>query len=181
MLRLSAKPHNIKLKLMLVYCEAYSGPSECLRFSTFLIFCCGCCSLSKGCASSGAAGWYKSVPMHKPALSPPDSVPGSPCPLCVPCSSGTSETPNPRPALKLLPEGDGSIINPKLESFNRAIHQLGKSADSILRLVESNEIVLENSLQKILLEHKNLDAHSKKSFNSSVHSVLCIYTGAHVG
>lgn len=144
-----------------------------------LIFC--CCSLSKG-DNSGVAGWCESVPVHKPTPLPPESPPGSPYPLfCASCSSRTFETPNPHPALKLLPEGDGSIINPKPESFNRAIHQLGKSADSILRRVESNEIVLENSLQKILLEHKNLDAHSKKLFNSSVHLVLCICTGAMLG
>lgn len=105
----------------------------------------------------------------------------SPCPLCAPCSSGTSEAPNPPPALELLPEGDGSIINPKLGSLNRAIHQLGKSADSILRLVKGNEIVLESSLQKRLLEHKNLDVHSEESLNSSVRLVLCTRIGAHVG
>lgn len=90
-------------------------------------------------------------------------------------------SPIPPPALELLPEGDGSNTNPELESLNRAIHQLGKSADSILRLVESNEIVSESSLQETLLEHKNLDAHGKKSLKSSVHLVLCICVGAHVG
>lgn len=146
-----------------------------------LIFRWGCCSLIEGCSSSGAMGWCVSVSMHKPALSPQESAPGSPCPLCAPCSSGTSEAPNPPPALELLPEGDGSIINPKLGSLNRAIHQLGKSADSILRLLKSNEIVLESSLQKRLLEHQNLDVHSKKSLNSSVRLVLCTRIGAHVG
>lgn len=105
--------------------------------------------------------------MHKPALSPQESA-------LVPLLQWDRWDTKPRPALKLLPEGSSSVINPKLESVNRAIHQLDKSADSILRLVESNEIVLENSLQKILLEHKNLDAHSEKWFNSSVHLVLCI-------
>lgn len=68
----------------------------------------------------------------------------SPCPLRAPCSSGTAEATNLPPALGLVPERDGSIINPKLKSLNRAIHRLGKSADSILRLVKSNEIVSEN-------------------------------------
>lgn len=87
----------------------------------------------------------------------------------------------PTSCLWATPKGDGSIINPKLGSLNRAIHQLGKSADSILRLLKSNEIVLESSLQKRLLEHKNLDDHSKKSLNSSVRLVLCTRIGAHVG
>lgn len=55
--------------------------------------------------------------------------------------------------LGLVPEQDGSIINPKLKSLNRAIHQPGKSADSILKLVKSNEMVSENDLQKRLTEH----------------------------
>lgn len=55
--------------------------------------------------------------------------------------------------LRLALEQDGSIINPKLKSLNRAIHQLGKSADFILRLVKSNEMVSENDLQKRLTEH----------------------------
>ncbi|OXB75470.1 UNVERIFIED_CONTAM: hypothetical protein H355_016531 [Colinus virginianus] len=69
--------------------------------------------------------------------------------------------------LGLVPEQDGSIINPKLKSLNRAIHQLGKSADFILRLVKSNEIVSENDLQKRLPEHTKFGRPHSSGLNAN--------------
>lgn len=116
---------------------------------------------------------------QKQAWTPKRQPLPSPCPLCTPCGGGTSEAPNPPPALQLIPEGDGSIINPKLKSLNRAIHGLGKSADSILRLLKGDEIVAESRRES--LNTQDLDASSKKSSNSSVRLALGVCIGARVG